>query len=171
MHPTVRRTWAPKGQTPILRQRGRSHQKVSTIGALSISPRRRRMGLYLHWHPGRNITREELIDFLDDLLRHLRGPVILVWDRLNAHRSVAAGGWRAVYPRLHFEWLPPYAPELNPMEYVWGNLKGHKLANHAIHDLGAIQQRAEGEAEILRRRQPLLRSFVHAAQLPIDWNG
>ncbi len=73
MHPTVRRTWAPKGQTPILHQRGRSHQKISTIGTLTISPQRRRMGLFLHWHPGRNIAREEVIAFLEDLLRHLRG--------------------------------------------------------------------------------------------------
>jgi hypothetical protein len=167
MLPTVRRTWAPRGQTPILRHRTRSHKKVSTIGALSISPQRRRLGLYLHWHPDKNITQDEVILFLRDLLAHLRGNVILVWDRLNAHRSAQVKLWRAAYPRLSVEWFPPYAPELNPMEYVWGHLKYHRLSNHGLFELDAIHAQAKLEADDVASRQPLLRSFVHAAQLPI----
>ena len=167
MLPTVRRTWAPKGQTPILRHRTRSHKKVSTIGALTISPQRRRLGLYLHWHPDKNITQDEVILFLRDLLRHLRGNVILVWDRLNAHRSAQVKLWRTAYPRLSIEWFPPYAPELNPMEYVWGHLKGHRLANHGLLELDEIHAQAKREAAQIAGRQPLLRSFVHASQLPI----
>ena len=167
MLPTVRRTWAPRGQTPILRHRTRSHKKVSAIGALTISPQRRRLGLYLHWHPDKNITQDEVILFLRDLLAHLRGNVILVWDRLNAHRSAQVKLWRAVYPRLSIEWFPPYAPELNPMEYVWGNLKGHRLANHGLCELEAIHEFAEHEAGELSTNQSLLRSFVHASNLPI----
>lgn len=167
MLPTVRRTWAPKGQTPILRHRTRSHKKVSTIGALSISPQRRRVGLYLHWHPDKNVTQEEIILFLRDLLTHLRGNVILVWDRLNAHRSAQVKLWRAVYPRLSIEWFPPYAPELNPMEYVWGHLKYHRLSNHGLCELHEIHQHAKLEAQEVAGRQPLLRSFVHASTLPI----
>jgi transposase len=170
MHPTVRRTWAPKGKTPVLYQRGRSHQKVSAIGSLSISPERRRMGLFLLWHPGRNITREEVIAFLEDLLRHLRGNVVLLWDRLNAHRSAAADAWRAIYPRLRFEWLPAYAPELNPVEYLWSYFKAQRMANHGWTELDEIQEHAESEAAEVRANQPLLRSFVHASRLPIDWN-
>jgi hypothetical protein len=167
MLPTVRRTWAPKGQTPILRHRTRSHKKVSTIGALTISPQRRRLGLYLHWHPDKNITQDEVILFLRDLLAHLRGNVILVWDRLNAHRSAQVELWRAAYPRLSIEWFPPYAPELNPMEYVWGYLKGHRLANHGLCELEAIHEFAEHEAGKISGNQDLLCSFVHASSLPI----
>jgi transposase len=167
MLPTVRRTWAPKGRTPILHHRTRSHKKVSTIGALSISPGRRRLGLYLHWHPDKNITATEVTWFLRDLLRHLRGHVILIWDRLNAHRSKQVALWRAVYPRLSIEWFPPYAPELNPIEYVWGYLKGHRLANHGLCELDAVYEQAQTEANDLAQRQSLLRSFVHASELPI----
>ncbi len=167
MLPTVRRTWAPKGQTPILRHRTRSHKKVSAIGALSISPHRRRLGLYLHWHPNKNITQDEVILFLRDLLAHLRSNVILVWDRLNAHRSTQVKLWRTAYSRLSIEWFPPYAPELNPMEYVWGYLKYHRLSNHGLLELDEIHAQAKREADEVASRQPLLCSFVHASQLPI----
>ncbi|NIN95339.1 MAG: hypothetical protein GTN93_22260 [Anaerolineae bacterium] len=167
MLPTVRRTWAPRGQTPILRHRTRSHKKVSTIGALSISPQRRRLGLYLHWHPDKNITQDDVILFLRDLLAHLRGNVILVWDRLNAHRSAQVKLWQTAYPRLSVEWFPPYAPDLNPMEYVWGHLKYHRLSNHGLFELDDVYSQAKGEAEDVSSNQRLLRSFVHASTLPI----
>ena len=167
MLPTVRRTWSPKGQTPILHHRTRSHKKVSTIGALSISPGRRRLGLYLHWHPDKNITGTEVIAFLHDLLRHLRGNVILVWDRLHAHRSRQVQNWRTIYPRLAVEWFPPYAPELNPIEYVWGNVKYHRTANHGLYELDDVHEQARSAADGIAGNQPLLRSFVRAAKLPI----
>ena len=168
MLPTVRRTWAPKGQTPILHHRTRSHKKVSTIGALTLSPKRHRLGLFLHWHPDKNIRTTEVIGFLRDLLRHLRGNVILVWDRLNAHRSKQLQYWRAIYPRLTIEWLPPYAPELNPMEYVWGNLKYHRTANHGLCELDEVYNQARMEADDIAGHQSLLRSFVRAAGLTIQ---
>lgn len=167
MLPTVRRTWAPRGQTPILHHRTRSHKKVSAIGALTISPGRRRLGLYLHWHPDTNIRTTEVIAFLHDLLRHLRGNVVLVWDRLNAHRSKQLQDWRTIYPRLTIEWLPPYAPELNPIEYVWGNFKYHRMANHGLCELDDVYEQARRGADEIAGNQSLLRSFVRAAKLPI----
>ena len=104
--------------------------------------------------------------FLRDLLAHLRGNIILVWDRLNAHRSVQVKLWQAVYPRLSIEWFPPYAPELNPMEYVWGHLKYHCLSNHGLLELDDIHNQAKGEADDVSTNQSLLRSFVHASSLP-----
>lgn len=170
MHPTVRRTWAPRGQTPVLHQRGRSHQKVSGIAAISISPRRRRLGLHAHWHPNANIGAEEVIAFLSALLRHLRGHVILVWDRLNAHRAIAVREWRTIHPRLDVEWFPSYAPELNPVEYLWGYLKYHRMPNHGICELQSLHDTACTEFRRLSGRQSLLRSFIHAGKLPIQLN-
>lgn len=69
LSPVVRRTWAPRGQTPTLRQRTRHHRRVSAIGGLSISPRRRRLGWYLVFHLDRSIRQEQVIDFLRHLLR------------------------------------------------------------------------------------------------------
>ena len=167
MLPTVRRTWSPRGKTPVLHHRTRSHKKVSAIGALTLSPRRRHPGLYLHWHPDKNITTVEIIAFLRALLRHLRGNVILVWDRLNAHRSKQLQDWRAIYPRLTIESLPPYAPEFNPIEYAWGNLKYHRTANHGLYELDDVYAQARRAAGEIADNQSLLRSFLRAAKLPI----
>ncbi|MCH8141257.1 MAG: IS630 family transposase [Proteobacteria bacterium] len=167
MLPTVRRTWAPRGQTPILHHRGRRHQKVSVIGGLTISPRKKQLRLFLHWHPDANVGEVEVIDFLRELLRHLRGRVIIVWDRLNAHRSRRVKAYPASRTRVTLELLPPYAPELNPVEGVWSNLKYHRMPNHGIHDLAELHDRAEQEAHIIASCPDLLRGFVSGTPLPI----
>ena len=167
MLPTVRRTWAPRGCTPVLRHRGRAHQKVSIIGGLSISPQRKRLRLFLQWHPDANVGEVQVIAFLRQLLRHLRGEVIVVWDRLNAHRSHRVKACAAGRRRVTLEFLPPYAPELNPVEGVWSNLKYHRLANHGIDDLTELHDRAEQEATAIASRPDLLRGFVAGTPLPI----
>ena len=119
MLPTVHRTWSPKGQTPVLRHRTRSHKKVSVIGALSISPIRRRVRLFLAWYVNANVRQDEVIQFLRGLLRHLSSNVIVIWDRLNAHRSHQTRSFVESQKRLTIEFLPPYAPELALQESVW----------------------------------------------------
>lgn len=79
MLPTVRRTWGLRGRTPLLKHRMNHWGKVSAIGAVTISPKRRRLGLYLQLHPNAKISQQEAIGFLRALLRHLRGPVFLIW--------------------------------------------------------------------------------------------
>ena len=105
--------------------------------------------------------------FLRYLLRHLRAHVVLLWDRLNAHRGQEIRALEAIYPRFTLEYLPPYAPELNPIEHLWGCLKHHRTANHGIYELEELRERVESEAKAVRRQQSLLRSFVHASELPI----
>ena len=119
--PTVLRTWAPRGETPLLRHWGR-HDRISVISGLSVSPERQRLGLYYQWHH-HNIRQIEVCGFLSHLLRHLRGPVIVLWDRLWLHRSPAAHDMCRRVPRLRLEYFPAYAPELNPDEQVWSLTK------------------------------------------------
>ena len=168
MHPLVRRTWALCGRTPLLRHRTRHHRKISCIGGISISPRRRHLEWYLKFHADRSIRQTQVIAFLADLFQHLRGPVILVWDRLNAHRGKMVRQWLARRPRVRVESLPPYAPELNPNEYGWSNLKGGPtLANACPRDLPELRSMVVKAARTSRRRPELLRSFIHATRLPI----
>jgi len=77
----VRRTWAPVGRTPLLRHWQR-HDRISVISGLSVSPRRQRLGLYFQLHD-ENIRAAEVCGFLRELLRHLRGHVIVLWDGGN----------------------------------------------------------------------------------------
>lgn len=136
MIPPVRRTWAPVGQTPIVRHYYR-RDRISVIGGLSVSPKRRRLGLYFRMH-AKNISQEEVYDFLWHLLRHLRGQVIVVWDNASIHDPKSLRDLLRKYPRLHLEYLPAYAPQLNPIEAAWHAVK-LPMANgkpEDIHDLG-----------------------------------
>lgn len=151
----------------MLRCRGRARQKVSVIGALTISPQRRRLRLFLQWHPAANVGEDGVIDFLRDLLRHLPGHVIIIWDRLNIHRSRRVKAYAASRKRMTLELLPPYAPELNPVEGVWGNLKYHRMPNHGIEEVAELHDRAQEEAGVIASRPDLLRGFVAGTPLPI----
>ena len=127
--PSVRATWAPLGQTPILRHRF-GWQRVSMAGALVYEPRGHDAHLVFQLRPGAYNT-PSLIEFLTQL--HAQAPqrsVSLLWDGLPAHRSTRMLEWIARQGDwLRVERLPAYAPELNPVEQVWGNVKGRELAN------------------------------------------
>ncbi len=165
--PLLQRTWAPIGQTPILCQRTRHHRRVSAIGGLSISPHRWRLGWYFRPYDDRTIRQEQVVDFLRGLLRHLDGRLIVVWDRLQAHRSKLLRQWLRRCRRLHLEYLPGYAPELNPNEYAWSYLKTKPLANYCPHDVEELHAKVLIESRRVASCQNLLRSFVHAAELPV----
>lgn len=167
MAPLVRRSWAPRGQTPILCQRTRHHQKVSAVAALCIPPTRDRVSLYFRLHPNQSITGPLLTDFLYQLHRHLAAPFVVIWDRLSSHRSCHLRNWLESYPQIHLEFLPPYAPELNPVEYLWGYLKSNPLANLAVTELDPLTQLARRHARQLQRHQTLLRSFIEHSPLSL----
>ncbi len=104
------------------------------------------------------ITAAVLVDFLRALRRHVRGPLILVWDRLATHRARSTKAFLARCPQIHTVLLPPYAPELNAVEYVWGYFKGGPLANHAPDNADELARTAVRHARTLAGRQRLLRA-------------
>jgi transposase len=169
LNPLVRRAWAVAGQTPILPSRGRSYQHLSAVGAIAISPRRCRLRLLLRLHPDQAINQDKVVEFLQQLLRHLPGPIVLLWDRLPAHRGARVKKFVASHPRLHLEYFPPYAPEYDPVEYLLSWLKTYPLANRCASDLDQLTDVVLNGSEPLFTNQRLLRSFVHAAQLPIKF--
>ena len=127
--PSVRATWAPRGQTPVLRHRF-GWQRLSMAGALVYEPLGHDAQLVFQLRPGAYNT-DLLIEFLAQLHAQVsQRSVVLLWDGLPAHRSTRMLGWIASQGDwLRAERLPAYAPELNPLEQVWGNLKGRELAN------------------------------------------
>jgi putative transposase len=165
--PLVRRTLAPRGRTPILKVPGRKRQKVSLIAALSIAPRGQRLGLYFHDYSDRHITQHEAAAFLRDLLQHLRGRVHVVWDRGNTHKGEAIRKVLKDYPRLTLHWLPPYAPELNPVEFLWNHIKYGRTANYTPRDLAELEQRIDAIMKQTRYDPKRLRSFFEAATLDL----
>lgn len=167
MSPLLRRTWSPCGQRPVLVQRTRHHQKVSVIAALVVSPHRRRVRLCFRLHLDRSVDARRVAAFLRQLARQIRGPVIVIWDRLQAHRSRVVHAWAARWRRFRFEEFPAYAPELNPVEYGWCWLKTNPLANHAPENALGLARLARHHARRLQQRPALLWSFIEHSPLPL----
>jgi transposase len=140
LSPLVRRSLAPRGSPLILRVPGGHRKKISVIGGLSLSPRARRLGLYFQTHRDRYITNIQTAAFLRDLLRHLRGRVIVVWDNGPTHKGDPIRRVLADYPRLRVEWLPTYAPDLNPVEQLWNHIKYGQLANFTTDDVEELDE-------------------------------
>ena len=161
--PSRRRTWGPEGETPVVRYSYR-HDRISALATLTVSAVRKQMGLYVRFQQA-NFKAVHVAAFLRQLLRHLRGPVILLWDGGRIHKGPAMARLRRDYPRLHIEWFPGYAPELNPTEQVWNDFKGH-TANSLPESKQDIRVSLHANTRRVRRSQAKLRSFILASDLP-----
>jgi putative transposase len=162
----IRRTWAPRGQTPVLRTKQGSWRRASALGALAYSMTTKKPRLLLHF-TRRPFRKEDVLRFVKHLARHVRGRIVLVWDNLGAHKCGLLKEWLAKHPRVRIVYLPPYAPELNPVEALWAWLKGTQLANVCDDDLHPILARVRIAKRNLRRRPRLLRSFLAKAGLAL----
>lgn len=162
LQPARHRTWAPRGETPIQHVSARHDRRVSVIGALFLTPKQRQLGFAFHALQ-ETVKTHDIIWFLTAMHRHFRHKVILVWDRLNPHRS-AAKWFNEKHPDwFQFEWLPPYAPELNPVEQCWAHSKRVDLANYCPHAVDELEATARRALNAKRSNQRLLRSwFAHA---------
>jgi putative transposase len=140
------------------------HDRISALAALTVSAVRKQMGVYFRFQQC-NFTAVHVTDFLRDLLGHLRGNVVVVWDNGKIHKGPAMAQLRQDFPRLHIEWFPGYAPELNPVEQIWNDFKAH-AANSVPSTKQDIRLSLHGNARRIRRSQGKLRSFVLASDLP-----
>jgi transposase len=122
------RTWSPKGQTPVL-EFNFNWKKLSAIAGLSW------WNLYFRLYPGA-IKTEQAIEFLKHLQRHVKSKLLIVWDGVATHRSRLVRQYlKSLRGKIWVERLPAYAPELNPVEYLWGYWKQHELPNLCARDL------------------------------------
>jgi transposase len=135
------------------------------LGVISISPGKRHLRLAFRVQSD-NVRTEHVVEFLRQLRRDLRRPLVVVMDRLPAHRSAAK---RFSLPRkqrsIHIEWLPAYAPELNPVEYQWSHAKGSCQANYAPPNLTELRHAVNDALAYQREEQALLKSFFQGAKL------
>lgn len=165
--PVIRRTWAPKGETPILIH-AFNWKRMSAAAALAYRWDGRRSRLFFQLKPDSYNT-ESLIGFLQALKRELRArPCLLIWDGLPAHKSRLMQAHLAGERRwLHVEALPGYAPDLNPVETLWSNVKGRELANLCAADLGAAARAARRGLARVARHPTLAMSFLAHAGLSL----
>jgi transposase len=163
LQPVVRRSWAPRGETPIQYSWDR-HDRLSVISGITMAPVRRRLGLYFQIHD-HNIRSEEVMAFLTLVHQRLRRKFILVLDRYSVHRK-AVRLVQAEHPDwFEVEWLPAYAPDLNPVELVWNRAKYSDMANFIPEDVQDLHQAITASLENTSAQSRLIRSFFCHAGL------
>jgi transposase len=156
----VVRTYAPVGQTPILREWWtRNH--LSAISALSPEGK-----LYFHYQD-HAINSEDVVAFLEHLLREVPGRMMIFWDGAPIHRSHTIQEFltNGAAQRLHLERLPAYAPDLNPGEGLWAQLKGVELRNVCCFDLPHLGGELRDAVKRVRRKARILKGCFHGAGL------
>jgi putative transposase len=129
-----------------------------------VAPRRQRLGLHFDICL-RNITGTEVIAFLRQLLRHLRGGIVLLWDGGKIHRRRDVQTLLRRHPRVQAHRFPSYAPELNPDEFVWTQAK-RELSTLDHDGLIPLTLHVVRSRQRIGRSQALLRACLHASDLP-----
>ncbi|MDL5246256.1 IS630 family transposase [Leptospira weilii] len=142
-NPYTVKTWSLIGKTPILLHK-MSWKKLSVIGAIS------QKDFHFQIITG-SVKSRDLINFLKILLKENRKKILIVWDNLSAHKSKAMNEFlKENEKRLRVEFLPPYAPELNPQEYIWCRWKKNYMANFCPENLSQLIQRTRSTLRILK---------------------
>jgi transposase len=168
LSPTVRRTMAPRGQTPVLVCSDR-HDRISVISAITLSPRAQHVGLhFMLLGDNENFHGEEVVLFLRQLKGEVGGPWTIVWDRSKIHsRSKVVKEWLARHPEVVVEDFPAHAPNTNPDEDVWSWTKYGQVCNLAPTDVDELRQHIWDTLAALKRQPQLLVSFILHARVPL----
>jgi len=167
LEPTLRRTWAPRGQTPVIKIADR-HGRISAAGALTISPVRTKFGFYFHLLPDNaNFRGNSIAGFVDSVRLRIGGPLIVIWDQIPIHQSYPVKHYVRQHDDVSVEQFPPYAPELNPVDYVWAYVKYGRLANYCPKNLDELRIKVSSELSRVSARPDLLKSFFHATGLEL----
>ena len=152
----LQRTWGAKGQTPVVRTSGQ-RQSVNAISAVTA-----RGGFWYSVYTGRlNATR--FVTFLKQFLRGRRRPIFLVVDRHPAHTATCVARYiQACKGRLELHFLPGYAPDLNPDEFVWNHIRHHGTSKKPLKQNESLYSRMESDLKALKASPHMVRSFFYA---------
>ena len=165
LQPVVRRTWAPIGETPIHYSWDR-HDRISACAAIKVGPDFKFLQVFFElWQ--RNIKSEEVLGFLKQIHQETGKKLIVILDRWNGHRKAIRLLLEEKVDWLQVEWLPAYAPELNPVEQLWGHTKYGDLANYIPEDIQVMQQSVTHSIRKAANNSDLLLSFVRHTHLDL----
>lgn len=154
------KTWAPKGCTPVL-QYSFDWKHLSLIAGVTF------WRFYFRFFAG-SIKGPQLVMFLRALTAQIHGKLLIIWDGLPAHRSRLVRAYvESLAGRVVLERLPAYAPELNPVEYLFGYVKQRELANLCLHTIDAVQTYARRRLKSMQHRPNLVTAFWQQAELAI----
>jgi transposase len=163
LQPLRRRVWAPSGETPVQRAWDR-HDRITAMAALTRAPWAERFGLYYSLLD-HNARTADVARFLQDVHHHVRRSLLLVCDRWAVHRSAVKRLQHKGVAWLTVDWLPAYAPELDPVENVWNQSKYSDLANFIPNDIAQMHDVLNALLQQYRQDPDRLHSFFRAAHL------
>ena len=167
LNPLVRRTFAPRGKTPVNRVAD-PHGRISVIGAITVDPNRQRVGMvYNMLGDNTNFRGPGIAYFVRTLLTGIGGPVTILWDRITIHSCDEVERCLKGTTGVVMESFPPYAPKLNPADGIWGYIKYGRLPNYTPPDLDVLRTTVTSELDRLQREEELLRSFIRHTKLPV----
>lgn len=155
----LQRTWGLKGQTPIVKTSGQ-RQSINAISALSNNG-----GFWYHIYTGR-FNADKFIDCLKDFIRYRKKPVFLIMDGHPVHKShkvkafiASLGGAVSIFL------LPPYAPDLNPDELVWHQMRHLGTSKRPLKKGETLKERAIADLESIKANKKLIKSFFNEASV------
>jgi len=163
LQPLVRRSWAPKGQTPIHYSWDR-HDRLSVISALAYNIPRELWQLFFEMKI-HNLRADDVVDFLKQIAQTCSGKIIVILDRWSAHRKAMRLLGEQFPGKFEAEWLPAYAPDLNPVELVWSKAKYGDMANFIPENLVELQETVKDHLSRYATKQSLLEGFLHHTNL------
>jgi transposase len=154
--PNLGRTYGLKGQTPVVKTTGQ-RQRVNAISAVSATG-----GFWSQVYTGM-LNAGRFVQFLKDFRRGGRGKVFLVVDGHPSHRAKGVAAYvAACRGELELHFLPPYAPDLNPDEFVWQHAKTNGVAKKPLKRNESLKERVEGDLSAIKANSKLVRSFFGA---------
>jgi len=164
MAPNLQRSWAKRANTPIVKVPTQK-KKISAIAAVAMTNRGRRKNVFFRLHPQKNIKAQQFLEFLVQLRQaYKKQTLLIVWDNFRGHKAKIVENYASKH-RIHIEYLPPYAPELNPVEAIWGYLKNHALSNYVPDSLEQLRSRSRAELIQLKKRKSLLDGVTRLSPL------
>jgi transposase len=150
------RSYGLKGQTPVVKTSGQ-RQKINAISAVNAK------GAFWYNVYSGMLTAVLFIVMLKDLMKGRKKPVMLVVDGLPVHKAKSVAQYvQSTKGRLELHFLPPYAPDLNPDEFVWSHLKQNGTSKKPLHKNEALRQRVETDLAGIKQDRKLVRSFFKA---------
>jgi DDE superfamily endonuclease len=174
LRPPKARTWAPRGRTPVVSVSGKGSGRVSVAGLVCLRPGARGHLFYrVRIHRGRkgerrSMSEQDYVGLITAAHQQLQAPVILIWDRLNTHISAVM----RAFISSHSGWLtevrlPAYAPDLNPAEGAWANMK-NGLGNLAVRDVDQLAAIMKSRLKRIQYRPALIDGFLAQTGLTLE---
>jgi transposase len=155
------RTWAPRGCTPTIRHNS-SWDKLSAIAGITLDG-----SIHFRTHKS-SIKSEQIIEYLEQLLRYIPQHVVLLWDGSRTHTSNATKAFLKEHSdKITAFRLPPYSPRFNPVELLWAEIKWSRMRGYCPKSTAELKKKLYSSVRTLRRKAALVRSYFDASDLPM----